>query len=152
MSDKQPSRASFSKDKVGQYNVGTTGITGTSNTQTSPKSNVKFVDGAYNASDLLFKNIDKLADQLSKQEPEEYIQEEIDDNNNEDFDWSDISNLTEDQVINNLAHHLGYGNNPVTNTTALSPKSGDNFCRNCGQKYLKVDNFCGNCGWKKIRG
>lgn len=122
-------RPSFAKNKIGQYSVGATGITGTQDTQINPTAEAKMVDGNYSASDTLFNNIDKLGAFLknsSSKVEEINIEEDI------------FENMSEEEAAEAF-------------TKSVVPKNvlEDNFCRNCGTKYQQIDNFCGQCGTKR---
>jgi hypothetical protein len=139
-------RPSFSKEKITQHNVGPTGITGTRESSVTPSSNLKATkDGRYNASELLFENIDKLGELFHRdEEDEDYVEIDTIDLS-EDLE-EDFDSLTEEEVVKNLDHHLNL--NPSKKQSSSSGPN-DKFCRSCGQKFLQGDNFCGNCGTKR---
>jgi hypothetical protein len=145
---KNTPRISFSKEKVGQYSVGASGITGTSSKVTNPSGKVDFENGSYNASELLLENIDKLG-QVIQQTNEYYavpiqvthalhydeLEEEL------DFDLE-----TEEELAKNLDKHF---NKAISTSNSIKKsKVGikDNFCRLCGNKFGNIDKFCGRCG------
>jgi hypothetical protein len=133
-------RISFSKDKVGTYQKGDSGITATtasaSKTYGIPDLNP---DGTFTSTNLLNSNIDKLAKTLGY-DLTEIKEEDLEEDMNQDY-----SELTEQEMINNLDDHLSnFGQKKATKS------KNDNFCRNCGLKYITNDNFCANCGFKRI--
>ena len=159
MEDNQLRRLSFSKDKIENFSVGNSGITGTSNSSKNvsslPDANMVGDEVSYNSSALLFKNLDNLSILLSKNnkqlEPEDDVnlvdnqEQEI-----EEMDWTkddSYENLTEEELIKNLNQYLNYEKREVVNKT--QPIKKDNFCRKCGQDFLSLDNFCGGCGNKR---
>ena len=155
--DKGSPRISFSVEKVGRYNVGASGITGTTSNATNPTGKVNFEDGAYNASDLLLENIDKISLSIQKNQfendhnqsqpiPTRVKQALVYDDLNDDWDEE-----SEEEMAKNIDKHF------VVNTyTAPLPSQSpyitgnkqvkDNFCRGCGQKFGGTDKFCGRCG------
>jgi len=151
MNNNENSRVSFSKDKVGQFSKGPTGITGTSDSQINPTSGVKLVEGSYSASDCLMKNIEALANRLPTQDDVDEIIAVAShahwENDHEDLDLSHEELLSSLDKITTI--------NPISTLSVTKTKEEaivDNFCRNCGQKFSNKDNFCGNCGNKKNRG
>ena len=130
-------RISFVKDKIVSYPKGPTGVTATTESGSKVFGEAEIDrEGRYSSSNLLNQNIDKLAQTLGFIFPENKVER-----NESVSDYSDYSELTEQEVIENLDEHLNYfDSNP-----AKSNKN-DNFCRKCGQKYASVDNFCANCG------
>jgi len=149
---KQPPRFSFSKDKVGKYNVGATGITGTSANVTNPVGKATFEDGSYNSSDLLLENIDKLGMSLTYTQKEQNSSLFDADKNSakismESEDGMDdyiFEEETEEELANNLDKHF------ETKLSGLNLKNNkilkDNFCRSCGKKFLCDDRYCAKCG------
>jgi len=116
--EKQPARISFAKGKVQNYEIGSTGITGTSKKVSEPtemanKSKKNLAgDLEYSASDLLYKNIDNLANLLpdiNVAEVEQNLEEDPTKTFN-DNEWMDdmLEDLSEEEVIKNLNQHLGY--------------------------------------------
>lgn len=149
MNNKENSRVSFSKEKVGQFSTGPTGITGTSDSQMNPTSGVKMVEGSYSASDCLMKNIEALANRLPVQDDVDEIiavaSHAVWENEHDDLDLSHEELLLSLDKIATI--------NPISTLSVTKAKEEtvvDNFCRNCGQKFSGKDNFCGNCGNKKI--
>lgn len=146
-------RPSFSKNKVSNYSTGFTGITGTSESSIKPISELTTnLEGKFNSSELLYNNIDKLTCLLNRDIDQEngLVQD------NQKFhiidDDDEFTNLTEEEVIKNLDHHLN--SNPqikqeYTNQSLQANINIDIFCINCGQKYNQLGNFCGNCGNKR---
>jgi hypothetical protein len=116
--EKQPARISFAKGKIQNYEIGSTGITGTSKKVSEPtemanKSKKNLAgDLEYSASDLLYKNIDNLANLLpdiNVAEVEQNLEEDPTKTFN-DNEWVDdmLEDLSEEEVIKNLNQHLGY--------------------------------------------
>lgn len=116
--EKLPARISFAKGKVQNYEIGSTGITGTSKkvsepTEVANKSKKNLMgDLEYSASDLLYKNIDNLANllpDLNVAEVEQNLEEDPTKTFN-DNEWVDdmLEDLSEEEVIKNLNQHLGY--------------------------------------------
>lgn len=146
MDQKSEARLSFAKDKVGNYPTGKSGVTGTSDRAINSLGEVT-VDFSsneisFNSSDLLFKNIDKLGEKFSHDERNEWQESE----SNFD-DGQDLNDLSEEQIIADLDKHLNIDSKSIETQSNknISTKT-DNFCRNCGKKYLQSDNFCGICG------
>jgi len=109
----EPARISFSKDKVGNFQKGTTGITGTSKKAIEPSEQVDVesyepANISYSGSELLF-----------KQDTEEDCVDTETQQENHESNWSDdlLENLSEEEVIKNLNQHLGY--RPATVDLAL---------------------------------
>jgi hypothetical protein len=156
-------RPSFNVNKVGKYAVGPTGITGTSDSATNPKtSSVEFTDGKYNSSDLLFQNIDKLGDTLFRQRIEDVQTPESVNEITESLEEDDVEEvednfelLSEEEIANNLEYHINFNKRTAQKVTPTQVQvksnsySDDKFCRNCGQKFIPIDNFCGNCGGQR---
>ena len=140
MNNSENSRVSFSKEKVGQFSKGPTGITGTTDTQMNPTSAVKWTEGNYSASDCLMKNIEAIANRIPVQDD---VDEIITVASHAVWDDHDDFNLSHEELLSSLDEISVCSSKLVSN---------DNFCRNCGQKYNVKDNFCGNCGRKKNRG
>lgn len=170
MSEKPPARVSFSKEKIGNFPTGRSGITGTSDSSRNPMSEptATFQEGnaSFNSSDLLFRNIDKLGQELNQ----EHVEDCVGDNETllEEIMWEDdlLEDMTEDEVIMNLDQHL-YNDNkrevrrislnttnivgPAMDYVVAKPQSiTTNFCTQCGRGYSPSDNFCGGCGNKRI--
>ena len=144
----EESRPSFSKEKVGTFKKGPTGITSTSKNMSTPTAEISEFDenGNYSASDVLYRNIDAIGKSFINQvENEEQI--------NEIDDWSNsiLEEISEDEIIKDLDKHLGInpgvGLERSNNSQKFIVK--DIFCRNCGLKYIKDDNFCASCGNKR---
>jgi hypothetical protein len=179
---KDPPRISFSKDRVENHLKGASGITGTSKRMVEPTSEIDAdicESGSinYNASELLFKNLDALGSKLNlnPEEKTEIVEEPIDEECSEKWGADMLENLSEEDVIANLDQHLGYNGSPEASwgrPTTPVPVNGraqgfqappgklapiptpqqsgkDVFCRSCGGKYLATDNFCGGCGYKR---
>lgn len=152
MSNQSEPRISFVKNKVSDYKVGVTGITGTSEKAMHPYDDVAVdsssTDLSFNSSELLFKNIDKLGLSILHLE-KEAVERQSEDENDEDRFY----NLSEDEMILNLDHHLGFDDHethkPQLNKITQQQTKLDNFCRNCGINFEATDNFCGNCGRKR---
>ena len=77
MSETKPnSRLSFAKDKISPFPVGSSGITGTSDSSRNPISEAEgtYYEGGstFNSSDLLFRNIDKLGAGLLENNNDHY--------------------------------------------------------------------------------
>ncbi len=124
----EPARISFSKDKVGNFQKGTTGITGTSKKAIEPSEQVdveSYEPGniSYSGSELLFRNLDALGKKLNFTPQEQDTEEDCVDTEtqqeNHESNWSDdlLENLSEEEVIKNLNQHLGY--RPATVDLAL---------------------------------
>ena len=124
----EPTRISFSKDKVGNFQKGTTGITGTSKKAIEPSEQVdveSYEPGniSYSGSELLFRNLDALGQKLNFIPQEHDVEEDCVDaetqQENHESNWSDdlLENLSEEEVIKNLNQHLGY--RPATVDLAL---------------------------------
>lgn len=124
----EPARISFSKDKVGNFQKGTTGITGTSKKAIEPSEQVdveSYEPGniSYSGSELLFRNLDALGQKLNFTPQEQDTEEDCVDTEtqqeNHESNWSDdlLENLSEEEVIKNLNQHLGY--RPATVDLAL---------------------------------
>ena len=124
----EPTRISFSKDKVGTFQKGTTGITGTSKKAIEPSEQVdveSYEPGniSYSGSELLFRNLDALGQKLNFTPQEQDTEEDCVDTEtqqeNHESNWSDdlLENLSEEEVIKNLNQHLGY--RPATVDLAL---------------------------------
>jgi hypothetical protein len=136
----QENRISFAKDKIGTYIKGASGITATTESASKVIGQAEInSDGTYSSSNLLNQNIDKLAQTLGFNFSSEVEPENINDS------YQGYSSLTEQEIINNLDEHLDCFNNNSSSTY-----KNDNFCRQCGSKYISKDNFCGNCGNKRI--
>lgn len=118
---KEPARISFSKDKVGNFQKGTTGITGTSKKSVEPSEKIdveNYEPGniSYSGSELLFRNLDALGQKLNFTPQEQDVEEDCVDidaeaqQENQESNWSDdlLENLSEEEVIKNLNQHLGY--------------------------------------------
>ena len=151
--DKMIERPSFSKNKIGQYATGTSGITGTRESSVNPISEVTAnLDGKYNSSEMLFQNIDKLASIIYGKQTDEETEEIEYDNDTENID-----NYTEEELAQNLDFHFNnrrislsaIPQNVVEQPMTTNSNVLDKFCRNCGQRFLNNDNFCGNCGLKR---
>lgn len=164
MSDKESARVSFSKNKIGSYKMGSTGITGTPGTAIEPTAECEIdEDGNYSSSNLLFQNIDNLPKKLrqtgyvEKVEPkalsqalqsalsydknEQPDEEEVD----EEEDWHDssIEGLSEEDVVKNLSHHLGLDKKPEPKKPKISVNEIPLYrCPN----PVMMDNFCRGCG------
>jgi len=140
-------RTSFSKNKIGTFEKGETGITGTSKSQITPTCEVELVDGAYSASDCLRRNIEAMANRIPTES-----------------DILEISAVAKhaiwDRHEHDLIHHelissLGKEEQFSLDLELQDTKSeieADNFCRNCGKKFNTKDNFCASCGNKKFKG
>lgn len=112
---KDQPRISFSKDKIENHLKGATGITGTSRRMVDPTSEIDadICEGGninYNASELLFKNLDALGAKLNLNKE---INPELDEALIADVVpevWGEdmLDNLSEEDVIANLDQHLGY--------------------------------------------
>ena len=124
----EPARISFSKDKVGNFQKGTTGITGTSKKAIEPSEQVdveSYEPGniSYSGSELLYRNLDALGQKLNFTQQEQDTEEDCVDTEtqqgNHGSNWSDdlLENLSEEEVIKNLNQHLGY--KPATVDLAL---------------------------------
>jgi len=121
-------RISFSKDKVGEYKKGSSGITGTSDSSIEPKAKITGnIIGpgrvSVNSSSLFNENLEKLGISLGilPEQTEEtenqfigHISLECDAEDTVDLDevpdWSTdmLDDLSEEEVIKNLNQHLGY--------------------------------------------
>ena len=124
----QETRISFSKDKVGEYKKGSSGITGTSDSSTEPKAKITGnIIGpgrvSVNSSSLFNENLEKLGISLGilpekTEETENQFIEQISlESDTEDTvdldevpDWNTdmLDDLSEEEVIKNLNQHLGY--------------------------------------------
>lgn len=115
----EPTRISFSKDKVGTFQKGTTGITGTSKKAIEPSEQVdveSYEPGniSYSGSELLYRNLDALGQKLNFTPQEQDTEEDCVDTETQqeshESNWSDdlLENLSEEEVIKNLNQHLGY--------------------------------------------
>jgi hypothetical protein len=133
----QETRISFSKDKVGEYKKGSSGITGTSDSSTEPKAKITGnIIGpgrvSVNSSSLFNENLEKLGISLGilpekTEETENQFIEQISlESDTEDTvdldevpDWNTdmLDDLSEEEVIKNLNQHLGY--RPATVDLAL---------------------------------
>ena len=115
---KESTRISFAKDKVGQYPKGLTGITGTSRKVIEPTDEISIESSelgilTYNASEQLFKNLDALGKKmnLAPEESDSQTQSEeinLEENNVSVWSTDMLDNLSEEEVIQNLNQHLGY--------------------------------------------
>jgi hypothetical protein len=121
-------RISFSKDKIGEYKKGSSGITGTSDSSIEPKAKITGnIIGpgrvSVNSSSLFNENLEKLGISLGilPEQTEEtenqfigHISLECDAEDTVDLDevpdWSTdmLDDLSEEEVIKNLNQHLGY--------------------------------------------
>jgi len=130
-------RISFSKDKIGEYKKGSSGITGTSDSSIEPKAKITGnIIGpgrvSVNSSSLFNENLEKLGISLGilPEQTEEtenqfigHISLECDAEDTVDLDevpdWSTdmLDDLSEEEVIKNLNQHLGY--RPATVDLAL---------------------------------
>ncbi len=157
----QGARLSFSMDKIhkNEYKVGKSGITATTISGAEPTFKPKYSDkDGYSSSELLNKNIDDLAKKLNfNTKLEEEIEEEILEEETEEevtVKSDNITDLTEEQVIENLNYYINLIDLPTTQTklpkiTSVKTKASikkDNFCRNCGTRFTEQDNFCADCG------
>lgn len=144
MSEKNtdPYRISFAKDKVGNFPKGVTGITGTSQRSVDPTSEIEakvrdegYVD--YNASELLFKNLDALGEKLNFSSNQETSQNDSEcpkenkfaeaDAASGNWDTDMLDNLSEEDVIKNLNQHLGYPPGLHVNTGVDLASPGNSF-------------------------
>lgn len=145
--NKQETRASFVKDRVVNYNVGVTGITATNPKSANPSGSVnvettELGELNYNASELLYRNLDKLGAQLKKTEATSSQVEDV------EFEDYDINEISEEEMAQNLNKYMNSSSlRPMKKTAACV----DNFCRNCGTKYFAKDNFCASCGQERFR-
>jgi|688.fasta_scaffold01176_9 hypothetical protein len=156
MSEQKNSRPSFSRSKIGAYLKGPTGITGTSQSASTPSGDVNFSpDDGYNASNMLFDNIDKLGLQLgvSKKNNEEVHNQvandeyEIDDTHESSDEYDDYDNLTEEEAAELfLKPQKQFLKKYPLKQENIEIVFNDFFCRNCGNKFFEEDRFCGNCG------
>ena len=121
-------RISFSKDKVGEYKKGSSGITGTSDSSIEPKAKITGnIIGpgrvSVNSSSLFNENLEKLGISLgilpeqTEETENQFIEQislECDAEDTVDLDevpdWSTdmLDDLSEEEVIKNLNQHLGY--------------------------------------------
>jgi len=118
--NKESTRLSFAKDKVGNFPKGATGITGTSHKAVQPSEEIipdTYEPGnlSYNSSELLFKNLDALGKKMNfnnsndlENEITEPEEDNLDENNVDEWDHDMLENLSEEEVIQNLNQHLGY--------------------------------------------
>ena len=133
----QETRISFSKDKIGEYKKGSSGITGTSDSSTEPKAKITGnIIGpgrvSVNSSSLFNENLEKLGISLgilpeqTEETENQFIEQITLESDTEDTvdldevpDWSTdmLDDLSEEEVIKNLNQHLGY--RPATVDLAL---------------------------------
>lgn len=108
------SRVSFKTGKVHPHPEGPTGVTATSRKQSFPTSGLKpKVDEDGNEMYAAEIDFEKLAEKLNiKNVSESEIEEKNDEENikvSEDwYDYQELEELTEEEVIKNLDQHLGY--------------------------------------------
>ena len=118
--NKESTRLSFAKDKVGNFPKGATGITGTSHKAVQPSEEIipdTYEPGnlSYNSSELLFKNLDALGKKMNFNNSND-LENEITESEEDNLEENDVSvwstdmldNLSEEEVIQNLNQHLGY--------------------------------------------
>jgi hypothetical protein len=153
MSEKStdPYRISFAKDKVGNFPKGITGITGTSQKSVDPTGEIEakvrdegYVD--YNASELLFKNLDALGEKLNFSSSNDVSHDNsgLQEENQQDGeivsgDWGAdmLDDLSEEDVIKNLKQHLGYPSGIRVNTGA-DLTSTENSFTSSEVNYMRV--------------
>ena len=144
MIDNEEARFSFSREKVGQFQKGKTGITGTSEHAIKPIASAEMdEDGNFNSSDLLFKNIDKMGENMRNTRPESASD-----------GWpliNAIDDMTEEDAIKDLDNHLQNirKETKFPNIKINAKPERARYCRNCGIPYDKIDNFCANCGMER---
>ena len=173
---KDQPRISFSKDKIEPHIKGASGITGTSLRMVEPSSEIdadlcESGNISYNASELLFKNLDALGARLNLNKE---ITPDLDAALVEDIvpekTWEDdmLDNLSEEDVIANLNQHLGY-NNSKDDSAAIPLSEEQNYLRVTdipgqnprliaqdypvkpspsllGRNSITKDSFCRSCG------
>ncbi len=167
MSNKNTERPSFAKGKAIELHKGSSGVTATTEAASKPydepKSSFTGETVAFDSSELLFQNIDKLANKLggyNATQDEACNNEGKDPENNNDFaddEEVDISGLSEEEVIANLDMHLGLSKSTFTSSYIPTNSLGHNVAESpklpswatewqTNSKSSKRDIYCRTCG------